>query len=255
MTNQGIIGQPFDFSFEDRDSFVWIIAIALSLAVHFALFLQKQLNAAPSSVNQETVTHVSFSTIVPPPIEVVEPVVETPEPEPVVPPEPEIIPEKPKPEPVKKVKPKPAKKPIIKPKEKPKPVVKEKKQIVKKKTTAPKPPSQENKPVKASPIVAQADPRLIEQTRLTYHALLMRHIDVHKNYPRVARKRKIQGDILVTFTLLAYGTIKNLKAIGKRSILKKATLDAIKHALPMPNPPKELSLPMDVKFKMNYFLK
>ena len=111
------------------------------------------------------------------------------------------------------------------------------------------------KPVKASPLVAEADARLIEQTRVSYHALLMRHIEVHKNYPRVARKRNIQGKILVTFTLFADGSIKNLSLSGKKSILKKATQQAVNHALPMPEPPKGLSLPMKIKFTMNYNLK
>jgi len=111
------------------------------------------------------------------------------------------------------------------------------------------------KEVVVSPIPSKADQRLIEQTRKTYQALLMRHIEVHKHYPRVARKRKVEGKIQVSFTLFADGSIKNLMINGKRSILKKATKNAINNALPMPQPPKQLSLPMEIKFYMNYFLK
>ena len=259
MTYQDFLGQPFDFSFEDRDFLSWFIAISLSLSAHFVFILNNQeLKAAPASVDQETITHVRFSTFVPPPVQVVEPVMEQPKPEPIVPPEPEIVPEPPpKPKPVKKVKkvkPKPKPKPVKKKLVKRKPVVKQKKQVVKQKPSTQRPP-QASKPVKASPIVAPTDPRLIEQTRMTYQALLMRHIDVHKQYPRVARKRKIQGEITVTFTLLADGNIKNLTTMGKRSILKKATIQAVQDALPMPRPPKQLSLPMEIKFKMDYFLK
>jgi protein TonB len=257
-THQGLLSPSFEFSFESRDSYVWSLAFVLSISIHFVLFFYNQnFNAAPSSVNQETITHVRFATFAPPPVVVTEPVVETPEPEPVVPPEPKIVPEeKPKPKAIKK-----QKKPDPKPKPKPKPVEKkvpEPKPVVKKVKQTPNAQQLDNqkpRPVKASPVIARADPRLLEQTRMTYHALLMRHIEVHKHYPRVARKRKIQGDILVSFTLLADGSIKNLTANGQRSILKKATLEAIQNALPMPNPPKELSLPMNVKFKMNYFLK
>ncbi|MCN4144990.1 MAG: energy transducer TonB [Thiohalomonas sp.] len=60
----------------------------------------------------------------------------------------------------------------------------------------------------------------------------------------MARKRKIEGEIQVSFTLLPNGDIKNLMINGKRSILKKATKNAIDYALPM-----------DIKFYMNYFLK
>ena len=249
-----------------HDSFVWFIAAAMSLSVISMLFFHRhnKFNAAPSTIIQETITQVRFATIAPPPVTVVEPEVEQPEIKPVIPPEPVVKPEpEPKPKPIKKPEPKPKKK--KKPKPKPKP--KEKKPPVK-----PKPPKKAFKPVEqkqtvsqnikpeakktvSSPVVATADPRLVEQTRMTYHALLMRHIEVHKRYPRVARKRKIEGVILVSFTLLKNGQINNLLVNGKRSILKKATQNAINDALPMPKPPKGLSLPMKVKFTMNYFLK
>lgn len=251
----------------NSDYSIWFFAIVLSLATHAALFLQKnlQLNAVPSMTIQKTITHVRFANLSPPPVTVVEPEVKIIKPEPVVVPEkvPERIIEKQKPEPIPKPK-------VVKPKpkKKKKPVKQVRKKLPKQKTPVkvkntlvkPQPVSfntkpQVNKEIKTSPIVSMADPRLIEQTRKSYLALLMRHIEVHKHYPRVARKRKIEGNILVTFTLLANGGIKNLRVNGKRSILEKATMNALDNALPMPLPPRELSLPLKIKFTMNYFLK
>ena len=273
-----MITNPSSFlrSILSHDSFVWFIAILLSCLVCSALFIlrQNKLNAAPAMVIHETITHVRFSTPAAPPVSVVQPVVEQPKAEPqevekIIPPEPvkeKPLIEKPKPKPKPGKKPKKKKKKIVKPK----PPLKRK--IVKKKTLKAKPPLKKikvvekqktvsqninpdlHKVVKPSPVAAKADPRLIEQTRMTYHALLMRHIEVHKNYPRVARKRKIQGQILVSFTLLENGQVKNILINGKKSILKKASLQAINDALPMPLPPGELSLPMEVKFNMNYSL-
>jgi len=266
-------------SMYDSGSIIWLLAIVASLSVHYVfLFYKNKLhNAAPDIVVQETITHVRFSSIAPPPLTVVEPEIEIIKPEPII--LPEILPEpepepkvkpkpepkpvaKPKPKPKKKVKPKPKKK--IKPKPKPKKKVKPKprKKPVKasvKKTPQVQPVAQNTKPVNkaaaVSPVRSEADQKLIQQTRKSYEALLRRHIEVHKNYPRVARKRKIQGKILVSFTLLADGNIKNLTINGKRSILKKATKKAIDYALPMPKPPKQISLPMQIKFYMDYFLK
>lgn len=251
---------PFRASLNKDDS-IWLIAIALSLSVHFSFFLQrhKQLNAAPATVIQETITHVQFSTLVVPPVMVVEPEIVPPTPKPVTPPEPEVKPQpkplpKPKPKPLKKKKPIP--KPVVKKRQvKPKPPKKTQKPVPVKQAISPATRPDAQKAIQPSPIVAKIDPRLIEQTRMTYHALLMRHIEVHKHYPRVARRRKIQGEIMVSFTLLKDGLIKNLLVNGKKSILKKASQSAIANALPMPSPPKELSLPMEVKFTMNYFLK
>lgn len=250
----------------ESNHFIWLVAIMLSLATHAALFYHKnnQHNAVPDMVTQETITHVRFASISPPPITVIEPDIkpEIKPPEPVVSQpkiEKQVIEEK---KPVPVIKPKAIKKnntPKPKPKPKkttPKPAQKKitvNKPPVKVQKTSPKP--QVNKEVKRSPIVSNADQRLIEQTRKSYFALLMRHIEAHKNYPRVARKRKIEGKIIISFSLLADGSIKNLQVNGKRSILEKASKNAISNSLPMPFPPKDLSLPMKVKFTMNYFLK
>ena len=260
LINQSMINH----NYPDHDSFIWFIAAAMSLSVLSTLFFHRhnKFNAAPSTIIHETITQVRFATLAPPPVTVVEPEVEQPEVKPVIPPEPVVKPE-PEPKPRKKPEAKPKKKKKPKPKPKPK---------VKKPAVKPKPPQKAFKPVEqkqtvsqnirpeakktvSSPVAATADPRLVEQTRMTYHALLMRHIEVHKRYPRAARKRKIEGVILVSFTLLKNGTINNLLINGKKSILKKATQNAINDALPMPKPPKDLALPMKVKFTMNYFLK
>lgn len=274
MTAHSLYRSSFQHLSRGNDYFIWLIAIVLSLASHFIFFLQRQpLIEAPSSVIQETITHVRFATIAPPPVNVSEPELTSPRTEPIVAPE-TVVMQQQKPEPVVSPKPlpKPAPKtkPVPKPEKRNKPVIKPKPQV-RKKTSKAKPPAKKRIPevkqraitpsiqnktttVNTSPVVAEADARLIEQTRKSYHALLMQHIEVHKNYPRVARKRNIQGKILVTFTVFADGSIKHLSLSGKKSILKKATKQAVNNALPMPKPPKGLSFPMNIKFTMNYSL-
>ncbi len=237
-------------SLKENDYFIWFIALLLSIALHIAFLIKTgNNNATPSNIIKETITHARFSTLAPPPAKVVKPVIiKKPEPKP-----------KPKKKPEKKKKPKKKVKKPEKPRQK-KPPFKRKPPREKQKPVAQPTNSQNTKPVKtqtvsASPVIAKADPRLIQQTRTSYLSLLMRRIEACKHYPRVARKRKIEGNILVSFTLLPGGKIKNLQVIGKRSILKKASKDAVNYALPLPLPPKELSLPMEIKFKMNYFLR
>jgi protein TonB len=250
---------------------IWFFAIVFSLSAHAILLLQnnKFHQAAPAMVIQETITQVRFANSSPPPVTVIEPETkEVPLKSVIVPPEaptPKVIESKPKPEIVKKTAPikKRAKTKKHTPKKK---VVKQakvstkKKQLVKKPASKPPAAALNNKPkinqaVKASPLVSQSDQRLLEQTRKSYHALLMRHIEVQKHYPRIARKRRIEGKIIVSFTLFANGEIKNLLINGQRSILNKATKNAVMSALPMPKPPHDLSMPMEIKFAMNYFLK
>ena len=104
-------------------------------------------------------------------------------------------------------------------------------------------------------VPSTAEQLLIKHTRKNYKALVRRHIEVYKHYPRVARKRRIEEKILVSFTLYADGRIKNLSIKGKKSILIKATKKAINNALPIPTTSDRLSFPMEIKFYMNYFLK
>ncbi|WP_214660479.1 energy transducer TonB [sulfur-oxidizing endosymbiont of Gigantopelta aegis] len=252
---------------------IWFFAIALSLSAHALLLLQSKTlyQAAPAMVIQETITQVRFANSSPPPVTVIETKPkEVPVEAVIIPPktpEPEVKISKPEPKIVKKTprvkkkaktkKVSPKKRVVKQPKVK---VTPQKKSTTKKTSNKPPASTLNNKPkinqaVKASPLVSQSDQRLLEQTRKNYHALLMRHIEVQKHYPRIARKRKIEGKIIVSFTLLANGKIKNLLINGQRSILNKASKNAVMSALPMPKPPHDLTMPMEIKFAMNYFLK
>ncbi len=248
------------------NNFIWFIAILLSLTTHAIVLFYKnnQNNALPAVISQETTTHVRFASVSPPPVAVVEPEKKIE----VKPPEPEVIQQPIIKEPVvkklpikkkvkKKKKPAPKKKPTPKPKAKTKPVTKKpaEKKVTVEKASSLNSPTTNKKEIVKSPIVSHADKRLVDQIRKNYLALLMRHIEAHKHYPRVARKRKIQGQIFVSFSLLADGNIKQLQVNGKKSLLKKATRNAIQNSLPMPSQPNNLSLPMKVKFNMDYFLK
>ncbi len=261
-------------SMSHSNTLIWFVAIFLSLSLHLLLFFQAKTtrSAVPDQVIQQTITHVRFANIAPPPPIVIEPPIEQPKPEPIVLPKPEPIQEKvmveKKPEPIikkqAKQKPKPTIKKKPKKKLKKKPQIKKRPKVVKKKPLLKQQPiikavahsdKVPTKPIHISPVQAKPDPRLLEQTRKSYKQLVRNHIGAHKHYPRIARKRHIEGKIKVSFTLLADGSIKNLLINGKRSVLKKATKEAIANALPMPHPPAQLSMPMKIQFYMNYFLK
>ena len=96
----------------DHDYFIWFISSLLALSVCSAFMIrQQQFNAVPAQIIQETITHVKFATLAPPPVAIIEPEIKKPEPEPqkleeIIPPEPVQEIPKPKVEP----KPKPKKK-------------------------------------------------------------------------------------------------------------------------------------------------
>jgi protein TonB len=229
----------------------WIIgsgALVASLLLHGLLFF----NAGSVAGNTEQVkpkqstTRVSFRSVAAPPTvpQPQQPVAEKPpEPEVTEAPQPPPKPEPPKPEkraekarqPEQEVKP-------SSPEQAPPPAA----------TT-----SETEKAPSAAEVVQGSveDPALIEQARQEYLRRLMAHIEAHKHYPRAARRRGIQGDVKVSFTLKAAGRAEGLTAVGGHRLLNSAASDAVRDAQPLPPPPDLIKLPWPVNFTMRFTLR
>jgi protein TonB len=89
----------------------------------------------------------------------------------------------------------------------------------------------------------------------TYLARLLAHIDSHKFYPRVARRRGQEGDVHVKFYLQQDGGIRALDISGGNRQLREAAERAVQAALPLPQPPGSINLQEQVSFSMQYRLK
>nr|WP_305793100.1 TonB family protein [Sedimenticola hydrogenitrophicus] len=87
-----------------------------------------------------------------------------------------------------------------------------------------------------------------------YIARLLRHIEKYKHYPLPARKRGIEGLVQVSFTLSANGRIDDLRVEGGHNLLNKATRRALQQALPLPELPAALALPVRLSFNLQYAL-
>ncbi|HID49478.1 MAG TPA: energy transducer TonB [Chromatiales bacterium] len=92
------------------------------------------------------------------------------------------------------------------------------------------------------------------QKRDRYLAQLLAHIDEHKYYPRVARRRGLEGVIRVSFRLLPGGQVSRLRVDGANRILCEAARQTVRASLPLPLPPEGVSLPLSVRFGMQYRL-
>lgn len=113
----------------------------------------------------------------------------------------------------------------------------------------------EKPPVAAEAVVGTVqDPALIEQAKQEYLRRLMAHIEAHKEYPRAARRRRIEGDVRVAFSLLEGGRIARLSTDGGHRLLGEAARQAVVQAAPMPVPPESLTLPWQVAFTMRFTL-
>ena len=157
---------------------------------------------------------------------------------------------------VKKHKPKPKSKPKIKPKIKPKPRPKPKPKI------EPKPvieevyeepiieeiyqePIREIKPkpterVAPKPIVRETPPPT-PKVDLSAHKERFKNrarasIIANKRYPRMAKRRRIQGTVHAVFDIQRDGTVTNIRTSGASMLLRKATKRSIQKSFPISIP-------------------
>ncbi len=220
--------------------------IYLSIAGLFFYLEQQTLVSAKKS--EEKTIQMCLSDFVPeviPPSE--EPVVEEEPPEeetPVI--EPEII-EEPLPEKEPEIKEEVIPEPIVQ-KITPKPVVKEvkKKPKVKKKT---KKKRVKKKRVRKSAYSRKSTSSKAEQNR--FLANIRAKIDKHKSYPRIAKKRRMQGSVKVKFTILGSGKVGNISVRGPK-VFHSSARRAIKSAFPVNAKRSPISLPAKVNLTLRY---
>jgi len=202
---------------------------------------------------EDTPIHLSLAAFIPeaiPPaekpeeIEKEEPVVEE---ETIIEPEPEpVIEEKPLPE---KIIPEPVKPKII---PKPKPVLKKKtvkKKKVKKKVSRKVPP----KTTKGMRQTGSAKKN--NSTRKSqFLAEVRRKINQHKSYPKIAKRRGMQGIVRVRFTILANGNVGNISVSGPK-VFHRSARRAVQSAFPVSTKNVPVSLPKRVNLTLRYQLK
>lgn len=218
------------------DYFNWSVALLLSSLLYGAVFLQKGARmgteisiAMPTAIiTRLTFNQTAFNQEVPPEIKAVKPL-----------PGPKLKPE-PRPVPTKKTRPKAV-------------AVKKVKAVEK---------SKKNQPVKQTAATVQphgqqvsvSSETILQQKREHYLQKLLSHIESFKFYPRAARRRSIEGNVIILFTLQDDGSYQQLALNGKRNILVNATRMALEAAAPLPVPADDLELSRQIKFTMVYSL-
>lgn len=236
-----------------RDWAVWSFAIAISTAAHSFLLVgygRWMEGDSPVPAAERAVTRVSFRATQ---------ARRQPAPTPALPPQ-----ETPKPVVERTARPEPRPRP--RPVPKPDPARHKAKEAVAEATPsneAETPPAEVSsaaahsatEQVVGGSVASVADPALLEKARNEYLARLMAHIEAHKRYPGAARRRGIEGKVKVAFTLSAGGDVVGLQTRGGRKILRQAAEDAVRGAMPLPTPPEQLNLPLDVVFSMVFALR
>ena len=218
------------------DYFNWGVAILLSSLLYGAMFLQKGARMGTEIsivmpvpiITRLTFNQTAFNQEVPLEIKPVKSQ-SRPKPKP-----------KPKPEQIKKTRPKAVAVKKVKPVEKI-----EKKELVKQVAATPQSHGQQ---------VSISSEKILQQKHEQYLQKLLSHIESFKFYPRAARSRSIEGNVIILFTLQDDGSYQQLVLNGKRSVLVNATRMALEAATPLPAPADDFELSRQIRFTMVYSL-
>ncbi len=74
-----------------------------------------------------------------------------------------------------------------------------------------------------------------EKNRFSFKALILGKIENNKIYPLIARKMGVEGDVLVSFTIISDGTVDDISVHAPSKchrLLKKAAVSTIKKSAP-----------------------
>ena len=206
-------------------------AFTISILIHALFFIGYGGSiSAPSSESANTsVTRLSF--LAPAPI-------------------PDVVPDRPqeKPEP-KKVPPKVKK--IVKPAEAVREVAKTEPEKVE---PLPAVQPMQQMASASSDTSPQINEGIIQRETERYLSSIMAHIEQHKWYPKAARRRGIEGEVSVRFTLHPDGSARELVVKNGSPLLLTAARQAVEKAIPMPKPPAAVDCPLECEFRMRFSL-
>ena len=196
-------------------------AIILSLIIH-ALFVMK-LEISNSNLTPKPVVDIIFNT------EIVKQVA------------PKVIPIV---KPIIKTKPIPKPKPIIKPKPIPQPIVEPISEPIVEPISEPivEPITESEEVTESAQINEQIPTSPNPQVVSNYSNLLRAHIAKHKKYPRIAQRRKMQGEVVIEIQIKGDGSLisKNIQKSSGHKVLDKEGMNMMEKSKPFPVPPEAM---------------
>lgn len=88
-----------------------------------------------------------------------------------------------------------------------------------------------------------------------YLRALFTHIEAHKFYPPSARRRQLEGQVRVSFTIDAAGGVSDLKVSEGHPQLAEAARQTVLGARPLPLPAAGVPLPFSLTYNMDFRLR
>jgi len=106
-----------------------------------------------------------------------------------------------------------------------------------------------------APVVAVSEPQVSYEAQYVQDNIALINALIKKNlsYPRIAKKRGLQGKAMVSFTLNMEGEVLDIEALGVlSSILKKSAIKTVKKASnSFPRPSQVLALRIPIVYKLH----
>ena len=87
-----------------------------------------------------------------------------------------------------------------------------------------------------------------------YYRMVQQMVESNKHYPRAARRRRVEGEVELSFTILADGSIEGLNSKGNARILTSAAEKAVLAVSPLPKPPMVIAAPVQLSLTMVFKL-
>ncbi|WP_263832179.1 energy transducer TonB [Sulfurospirillum oryzae] len=83
---------------------------------------------------------------------------------------------------------------------------------------------------------------------------LKRRINEHKTYPKIAQNSRIEGNVMIEFTISPKGELLSFVVLGGKKIFHKATEDAVQKSFPFPLNEDLFTSVMTFQIELNYSL-
>lgn len=103
--------------------------------------------------------------------------------------------------------------------------------------------------------VATADGGTVGGGKELYLRTLFAHIEAHKFYPAAARRRQLEGQVRISFTIGPAGGVSDLKVSEGHPQLEEAALQTLRSARPLPLPAGGVTLPFTLSYRMDFRLR
>lgn len=107
----------------------------------------------------------------------------------------------------------------------------------------------------AAPVIAVSEPKVSYEAQYIQDNIALINALIKKNlyYPRLAKKRGLQGKAMVSFTLNLEGQVLDIQALGLlSSILKKSAIKTVQKASSaFPHPSEVLALRIPIVYKLH----